>query len=399
MRAYGQILRIPAARRLALVMLPVRLGYAMAGLALVLIAVERIGSASAGGAALGLFSLGAGLLGPVRGRIVDRYGQTRPLLIYVPVFCAGFVALTAITTPWLLLTTAGIAGAMSPPLLASSRPLWRIVVPANLVRGAFALDSVSMQVTMIAGPAITGAIAVTWSPAVAMWTVASLVLVGGTAFVLMPASRQWPRTLQPPAWSSLLATAGLRSLMVVGAASGVISGALVVLLPSTSGRFDTFLGAGLLLAVVACGSVVGGIWAGSRIGTNAARGGAWAMAVIAVISLPLAAALDAPLPVLVALLLLLGGALGPAAIYLLELVDRTAPAGTAVTAFAGIVALEGATVAVGAIAAGAAVDNGRPYAACALIAVMATLAAITYRRRSVAMARHARAGIGASRAQ
>jgi MFS family permease len=382
-RGYRNLLTIPAARLLALVMVPVRLGYAMAGLSLVLLGAQTTGSYSTGGACLGVFSLGAGALGPFRGRLVDRYGQTRPLLVYVPLFCAGFAILTVVQEAWLLLALSAISGMLSPPLLASSRPLWRSVVPDELVRTAFALDSVSMQASMVAGPALAGAIAVAYSPQAAMLAVSVLVLSGGLAFVVMPASRAWPGTELPPRLRTVVALRGIRTLLLLSALSGVTLGALVVVLPAVSVRVATPLGAGLLLAVVAVGSVIGGTWAGTRHRTDASIAGRRATALAALGLLPASAAvaLTAPVPAIAALLLIVGLALGPASVYLLELVDRCAPKGTAVTAFAGIVALEGATVAIGSVLAGLAVDAGSEALALLLAAGCVTASAWTYRAR------------------
>jgi MFS family permease len=378
-RAYRHLFVLPAARRLALVMMPIRLGYAMAGLALVLLGTATTGSFTTGGAALGLFSLGAGALGPFRGRVVDRYGQTRPLLVYVPLFCLGFAVLPLLDQPWTLLLVSGVVGALSPPLLASSRPLWRAVVPDDLVRTAFAVDSISMQATMIAGPALTGAIAAAWSPQAAVWTVCVLVLTGGLAFIALPASRSWPVTDRPPAWATLVREPGIGPLLAVATLSGIALGSLVVVLPAASLGLATPLGSGSLLAALAVGSVIGGTWAGTRSRTDAAVAAARAWAGAAVAFLPVAWAVGDPGVALALMLVVVGLCLGPAAVYQLELVDRIAPAGTAVTAFAGIVALEGATVAIGALAAGRAVDADAPWAGILLALGCALGAALIYR--------------------
>jgi MFS family permease len=359
----------------------------MAGLALVLLGTQTTGSFTTGGAALGLFSLGAGALGPFRGRIVDRYGQTRPLLVYVPLFCLGFAMLPLLEQPWALLLVSGLVGAMSPPLLASSRPLWRAVVPDHLVRTAFAVDSISMQTTMIAGPALTGAIAAAWSAQAAVWTVCVLVLSGGLAFIALPASRSWPITRRPPTWGVLAREPGIAPLLAVATLSGIALGALVVVLPAASLRLSTPLGSGALLAALAVGSVIGGTWAGTRKRTDAAVAAARAWTGVALAFVPVAWTVADPGPVLALLLVAVGLCLGPAAVYQLELVDRVAPAGTAVTAFAGIVALEGATVAVGALAAGRAVDTSRPWIGILLALGCAVGAALVYRLARAALLR------------
>lgn len=358
MRAYRELFGLRPAVWLAVAMLPVRLGYAMAGLSLVLLGAQKSGSYAIGGAALGLFSLGAGALGPFRGSLVDRFGQTRPLLVYVPAFCAGFLALAATSQTWVLLTVATISGMLSPPLLASSRTLWRSIVPPHLVRTAFALDSVSMQVTQVAGPAMAGLIAARWGASTAMVVVTVLVMAGGIAFIALPSSRAWKGSRTSTGLRGILRSSAVRTLLVIGALGGISLGVLVVALPAMSEAFDTPFGAGLLLAVLAVGSVVGGTWVGARHRLDAADGATRAAAILALVLVPVVLSASWGRGVQPWLLLVAGMAFGPLGVYLLELVDRAAPAGTAVTAFAAIVALEGATVALGAVIAGWAADRG-----------------------------------------
>jgi MFS family permease len=369
---------------LAIAMLPVRLGYAMAGLSLVLLGAQKSGSYAIGGAALGLFSLGAGALGPFRGSLVDRYGQTRPLLFYVPAFCLGFLALASTSQTWVLLTVATISGMLSPPLLASSRTLWRSIVPPHLVRTAFALDSVSNQVTLVAGPAMAGLIAARWGASTAMIVVTVLVMLGGIAFVALPSSRAWQGSTTSTGLRGILTSPAVRTLLIIGALGGVNLGVLVVSLPAMSEQFSTPFGAGLLLALLAIGSVIGGTWVGTRHRTDAEVGAARAAAALALILIPVIATSVAFTGLQPWLLLAAGMAFGPLGVYLLELVDRAAPAGTAVTAFAAIVALEGATVAIGATVAGWAADRGTPEAALLLsIGCLVAVAAVYRRRRAL----------------
>lgn len=366
-------------------MLPVRLGYAMAGLSLVLLGAQRTDSYAVGGLALGLFSIGAGALGPFRGALVDRYGQTRPLVFYVPAFCAGFLALALTTNTWVLLTVAAVSGALSPPLLASSRTLWRDVVPPHLVRTAFAVDSVSMQATQVAGPALAGFIAAQWGAGAGMVLVTVLVALGGAAFVALPPSRAWRGSAGSAALRGILTSPGVRTLLMIGALGGVSLGVLVVALPALSAKYETPLGAGLLLAVLASGSVIGGAWIGTRHSLDAAEGAARSALFMGGVLIPLPLLASGHQVAIVVLLFGAGLCFGPLAVYLLELVDRVAPTGAAVTAFAAIVALEGATVALGAALAGWSADRGTPALSLWLSVLCLVWMAAVYRRRRGAL--------------
>ena len=175
MRAYLAVLAVGDARRIVVALALTRLGYGMIGLAVVLLAYDVTGSFAIAGLAVGVFTLASGLLAPLRGSLVDRFGQTRPLVVYVPLYTTFCLALSVATSPTLLVLLAGLAGASSPPLIASARPLWAGIVGEDLLRPAYALDSVSMQTTQVIGPALAGLLAAATSPRLAVAALGLLV--------------------------------------------------------------------------------------------------------------------------------------------------------------------------------------------------------------------------------
>ena len=354
MRSYGEVLAFGQARQLMLAMVPVRFGYAMAGLTLVLLVRDRTGSFALAGLGLGIFSLAAGLLAPLRGHLVDTLGQTRPLLVYLPVFSLCFAALAAVDRPVPLLILCAVGGAASPPLLASSRALWRPIVGPDLVRTAYALDAIAMQAAQVLGPVAAAAVVVWAGPGAAVLVIAALVFVGGLLFLSLPASRAWTGDREAAGLMGAVRSEGIRTLLMVSAALGTAAGAITVALPAIAVQENWPLSGGVLLGALAVGSVIGGTLAGSRSTHGPVRGLGRSILVLAVTLL--VAAIPAPWPVLALLLVLAGFGLGPSNVYLLELIDRLAPRGSAVTGFAAVVALEGAFVGLGAFLAGQAAD-------------------------------------------
>ena len=373
MSAYSAVLANGQARLLILAMIPVRFGYAMAGLAMVLLIRDRTGSFALAGLGLGLFSLGAGLLSPLRGHLVDTMGQTKPLMVYLPVFCASFAILSFARDATLLIVLCTISGCMSPPLLASSRALWRPIVGPDLVRSAYALDSIAMQASQVLGPALTAALVAAWNPEVAIWAVTIMVAIGGVLFILVPASRAWTGDRNAAGFRGAIRSPGIRVLLAISAAFGTAWGALCVGLPAISVEAEWTLNGGILLALLALGSVLGGTWAGARAKRGPVRSLITSLALLAVALF--LAAIPAPLPVLLTLLVIAGLGMGPAQVFLLELIDRVSPAGSAVTAFASVVAIEGAFVGLGAYLAGRAADGGWAYAGL-VVAGLAELVAV-----------------------
>ena len=75
-----------------------------------------------------------------------------------------YLMLSVFALMLLVFPLAGLAGAASPPLIASARPLWRDIVGIERLRTAYALDSVQTQTTMVIGaplPAVASRVAVT----------------------------------------------------------------------------------------------------------------------------------------------------------------------------------------------------------------------------------------------
>ncbi|HYO17760.1 MAG TPA: MFS transporter [Dermatophilaceae bacterium] len=354
MRAYLAVLAVGDARRIVVALALTRLGYGMIGLAVVLLAYDVTGSFAIAGLAVGVFTLASGVLAPLRGSLVDRYGQTRPLVVYVPLYTLFCLALSVATSPALIVLLAGLAGAASPPLIASARPLWAGIVGEDLLRPAYALDSVSMQTTQVIGPALAGLLAAATSPRLAVAALAVLVAAGGALFMTSRPSRTW-RSEARVGGHGALASRGLRTLLWSGASFGCAIGAIEVGLPALTALTGSAVDATPYLMVLAAGSVIGGVAAG----LNRRRGpaGMFLLSLTAIVPLIVPLLILGPGLALVAVLLAIGLVLGPVNIAWYELLDRVAPPGTAVTAFTWVVSAELAGVAAGQALAGWAAEG------------------------------------------
>ncbi len=379
MQAYLAVLAVSDARRIVIALALTRLGYGMIGLAVILLAHSVTGSFAIAGLAVGAFTLASGLTAPLRGYLVDRFGQTRPLLVYVPLYTVTCLALAFATGPAQLVVLAAVAGAASPPLIASARPLWAGIVGADLLRPAYALDSVSMQATQVVGPALAGLLTAATSPRFAVSTLALLVGVGGTLFITSQPSRAW-QSVPRVGGHGALASRGLRTLLWTGATFGFALGAVEVALPARTALTSTAVAATPYLMVLAFGSVVGGVAAG----VNHRRGPAGMLLISLGLMVPFLIPLVFLQPglALAGCLLGLGLVLGPLNIAWYELLDRVAPPGTAVTAFTWVVSAELAGVATGQAAAGWAADEwsvGLAFALAVLASALGVLGAFLRR--------------------
>lgn len=298
------------------------LSFGMVGLAVFLATHRASGSYSLAGVAVAAFSVGAGALAPLRGRLLDRRG-TRPWLL---VFAAGYAtALSAMAvlartsaSPWPLVVCAAASGASAPPLVASLRALWPSVVEDELVRRAYALTSVVGDVGMVAAPAVAGLlfVAVSWLPLV----VCALSAVAAALAVERIADRAADPKPAPSSTAPLLRR-GFLVLLAVEVALGVALGLVEVAVPTAATRWGATAYSGLLLASFAFGSVLGGIWFGRRRWRAAAeRRYLVAALLLALALLPPVAATGATS--LAPLLLVAGLGYGPATISLFEALDN-----------------------------------------------------------------------------
>jgi predicted MFS family arabinose efflux permease len=378
------VLAVGEARSLFFALLFVRLGYAMITQTVLLLTVDRTGSFGAGGLAAGSFMLLAGVTAPLRGGLVDRFGQTRPLLVYLPAFCTSMALMPLAHSATALVALAGLAGATSPPLIASARPLWRDIVGVERLRSAYALDSVQTQTTMVIGAPVASAVAILLSPAVTPVLLAVVVAIGGTLFLLLPASRAWRSEPRLDHMSSALHAPGMRTLVALAFFIGAVFGALAVSLPAFAAETGSAGKGGILLGVLSLGGVLGGAWWGTRAHTSSpVRALIIATSVMALAVAPMSL-VDSPI-VIGVLLIVTGFCFGIGNVIGLELIDRAAPPGTAVSAFTWMVLTESAGMAAASAAAGRLAEDVGASAALLVVAAPAVLVPVllVLRRRTL----------------
>src|SRR5581483_9439309 len=290
----------PAARRLIYALTAACLSFGMLSLTVLLTVQRSTGSFRDGGFAVALFSVGAGASAPFRGRLVDRRGR-RWLSVLAAGFAAALVALDAAAAGGapaaLQLALAAATGLSAPPLIASARAAWPLVVETAFVRPGYAITSLLADVGLVAGPA-------------------------------------------------LARSRALQGLLAVSLALGAALGLVQVAVPALAARWDAGSLAGPLLAAFSFGSVAGALWYGGRAwhGPVLRR---YLACVLAVGLLLAPAALARGPATLAAALVVAGAAFGPAMVSLFETLDAAAP-GSGAEALAWMTTAEAAGTAAGA---------------------------------------------------
>jgi predicted MFS family arabinose efflux permease len=358
--SYRAVLREPQAGRVFGAALLGRLSYAMGPLSLVLFVQSATRSFAIAGAASAATALTSGLLAPLRGRLVDRHGQSRTLPVLSLVYAAAFagvllVAGRSTVREGSTVLLAAVAGATAPPLAASMRVLWVSLVGSGpRLQAALALDSVVEQVLLTVGPLLAGGLAAAFSSAVPLAAVAALAVAGTTAFTTSAVSRAWTTPgaeVRSGGWAGALSGRGIRTLVIslagFGAALGIFD---ITLVAAAREAGSTALG-GVLLGLLAAGSVVGGLWYGRRqwrLGPSQRFVRILGLLVLASALLPLAR----PLPLLGIAVVLVGLLLAPLDSSAYVLAAELAPAGTMTEAATWVTTANNVTAAAGIALAG-----------------------------------------------
>jgi hypothetical protein len=364
--SYLGILRLPHARPLLLASLVGRLPTATGPLSVVLFVQEETGSLARAGIASATIALSSGLLAPVRGRLVDHYGQRRCLPPMALAFAAALVGMVAVAGPGpaAVVATIGLAaaaGASAPPLGASMRVLWvSMIGQGPRLQTAYALDAVLDELLFVAGPLLAGGLATLYGPAAGMLATAGLAVAGTLGFVTSPVSRaQAGRPAETPGrarWAGALSGAGMRTIALSLAGVGAAIGIWEIGLVGAAREAGSAEAASLTLAAWAAASAVGGLWYGSRTWRRPA--GQRYLALLALLVLacaPMAA--TSSLLALGAVVALVGLVLAPLESSAYVLAAELAPPGTLTESGTWMTTAINVTGAAGLAVAGALVDR------------------------------------------
>jgi MFS family permease len=385
-RRYGALLALPGARGPVIASAVGAMPIGMFGLAILLLARETTGSFGTAGRIVGAFGLANALGAVAQGRLMDRLGQPRVLRVAGAGHAVAVLALLAAaeagSPSWVLALLAAAGGAFLPQLPAAMRSLWGAMVSDPERRAAaYALVAIVFEVAVMTAPVLVAGIVALASPEAAVLVAAALGSVAAFAFAATGASRRWRGSPHDVGWLGPLEAAGMRTVFATMVAFGGAVGIVQVALPAFADERGAVEAAGLLLAALSVGSLVGGIVYGARAwpGPPALRlaglllglGGGFAL---------LAAA--GSMVVVAAILLVAGLLLAPTGVVASTMLDHAAPSGTGTEAFTVMVMGIVAGNAVGNAAGGAIVDASSYEAATLSAGVVAALgAALTLARR------------------
>ncbi|MCR6481379.1 MFS transporter [Amycolatopsis sp. OK19-0408] len=365
---YRSALTTRAARRPAIASVLARLPIAMIGISALLYVQRETGSFAAAGLVSAGSLVGVSVGAVIQGRLIDRFGPTRPLLVVAVTLALSMSALvTSIEShaPTAVMVALGAVTGLSEPMVGSaSRALWgRLLPPGGARNAAFSYEAISMEVFFILGPGLAGLLVT------APWAGTGLVLgvalqfTGAVLFALSPAVRAWgPATGSSPSLLGALASPGMRTLALAALGFGVVIGFVEVAVPASATEAGHASVGGLLLSAWSLSSVAFGVayslrpWP-RRLGLRLpALLGAFG-ALVALLAWP------SSLWGLALMMLLAGALITPQSTAHSSTIEVVAPAGTAAEAFGWVLTAVTLGLAVGQSVSGYVVEHAGPSAA------------------------------------
>ncbi|MWV49272.1 MFS transporter [Rathayibacter sp. VKM Ac-2803] len=261
MGSYTELLKTPGVGRIIAAQLTARFPFGMLSLAF-LLHVERVHeSYAAAGLVLGSMSIGQAIAGPLTSRLMGRLGMRRVLTLTLIVCAAAIIAMALLELEiWQFVVIAMIAGLSMPPVQPAVRTIYPKMVTSSQLTPLFSLDASAQEIIWVLGPVLTTFVSIQISTVAGILTAAAFLIGGGIWFIASPevgrvriprSKRKLGVVLSKP--PVLLAT--VVGFLLVGACAAVEAGVVAVF---GEGGVES----GVVLAIFAAGSLVGGLTLG-----------------------------------------------------------------------------------------------------------------------------------------
>jgi MFS family permease len=343
------------------------LPFGILNLALLLFVRQRTGSIEVGGIVIAGFGLGNAVGLIVQGRFLDR-GAPRWTIGGAGLLCTCMLVVSALCAPPSVpapfyVALVGVAGASVPAVTTFVRSsLPALVADADERASAYALLAVLFQAAVATGPLLVSCTLLFAGPMTAILGAAGAVLVATVACLLAAGGLRTPRRAPSArAGGRARLSAGLRTVVSVGACVGIATGLTSVAVPAAAIAHGHSVISGFAFGALAIGDLCGGMVVGGRLGRAwpvTARL-EWSLLAAAIVSTLAAAATSRP--ILLVPLLFLGGVIGaPVGITLSTLLDHVVDRRHLAGAYAMLVSAGLAAAADGSALAGSAVGVAGP---------------------------------------
>ena len=325
---------------------PARLAYGMVGLDVYFKVHDDTHSIALAGLAAGANGIVGSLSTGMRAAVIDRLGLKIPLRIFVPAYAVALATFDACHGARLLIIFAAVLGFTAPPINLSVRPMWKTAVPEEQYRTAIAIDTASMNLGVVLGPALATTLALSGHPASALITTAVLIFIGGISLSSLEFTKQWKPEQREAGGQTLLKNPGMRLLIAEGVLIGYGSGNYQIAIPAISSLHNQPRFAGLAFGTTAALSIFGSLTAGA-LGRHIAPVKGFRVIYLFWFLSTIPLAFVNPGWSLLLVLSLFGFIGGAEQVYYLEQLELIRPTGNAAAAIGWIWTTEGSFAAIG----------------------------------------------------
>jgi len=269
--SYVSLLKTPGVARIIAAQLTARFPSGMLSLAYLLHIEQVHNSFGAAGLVLAATSIGQAIAGPLTSRWMGVWSM-RKVLVLTMIVCAASIAVMGfvIMPVWGYMVVGLIGGLSTPPIQPAVRTIYPKMVNSKQLTPLFSLDASAQEIIWVAGPVITTFVAVQISTTLAISLAGILLIGGGLWFILSP---EVGRVRIPRSKRKFGVVLKKRSVLLSTIVGFLLIGACSALEASVVATFgDHGPESGIVLAIFALGSLVGGLALGHL------PVGPWAMA-------------------------------------------------------------------------------------------------------------------------
>ncbi|MFB4281904.1 MFS transporter [Nonomuraea sp. MTCD27] len=265
---YRGLFERPGVKAFVLAGLIGRMPMSMLGIGVILLISTLTDNYATAGAVAATSNVAFAVAAPLSGRLADRFGQGRviaPIAILNALALAALMILAGSGLPeWTLYASGLIVGATSLSIGSMVRARWSVIYGGSgRLHTAFAFESVADEVVFVTGPALVTVLATAVNPYAGLIVALVCMLLGSLALASQGRTQPPVQQFRTSAGTPILIP-GIALIAGVSLALGAIFGSVDLITVAFAEERGVKGAAGFLLASFAGGSMVSGLWFGSR---------------------------------------------------------------------------------------------------------------------------------------
>ena len=271
MGIYRELGRNPGVFRVLGSQLMARFPFGMLSIILLLHIQLAYGDYTSAGIVLATQSIGQAVSGPLSSRLMGRLGM-RPVLGVTSLVCAILLVTIALVHLPLVIVAAiaFLVGLSTPPVTPAVRTLYPTLVPGGQLSALFSLDAAAQELIWVLGPVVAVFVSSQFGTAAGLCVAAAFMVIGGAWFILSPAVGSVRIPPSRHRFGAVLRHPTVVISTIVGfffvASFAAIEAGIVAAFSGSGGHGGGHgsIESGIVLALFAGGSLVGGLLVGHR---------------------------------------------------------------------------------------------------------------------------------------